>query len=318
MAYLVDNSATRLELFRVKESTLKVYKKAVSKFVIWCEGSSSALDALCFDDLLYAYLVTLFGNGASKSSAMYTFYGLLLFDPSLKSQLHLSHAALLGWNALKQSVSWPPLPFPIMVAMSCSLCKGGSWLAGVGLVVAFHSLLRVSELCSLEVDDVIFSDHPVIRGKNAMALQLSFTKTGRHQFVLVSDPDAMVLLAAAVVDARNTGRATVFPFSPDRFRAYMRAATTALGLQSFGYVPHSLRHGGATYAYLCGVPIEDILVRGRWRSNNSVRTYLQGGRALLSLQALPQRVVSMGERLAKSLSGFFSKHVPTVKSVLAF
>jgi len=35
-----------------------------------------------------------------------------------------------------------------------------------------------------------------------------------------------------------------------------------LGL-SAAYVPHSLRHGGATRLHMAGVPLDDILMRGR-------------------------------------------------------
>src|SRR5690349_2648427 len=44
---------------------------------------------------------------------------------------------------------------------------------------------------------------------------------------------------------------------------FFKSTCAALGL-SERYVPHSLRHGGATRLHLQGVSIEDILLRGRW------------------------------------------------------
>ena len=50
------------------------------------------------------------------------------------------------------------------------------------------------------------------------------------------------------------------------------------------YVPHSLRHGGATcdYLYAGGESLEDILFRGRWASMKSTRQYIQQGPALMA------------------------------------
>lgn len=317
MSYLVAEDAVRLELFRVKPTTRRLYELAVRKFVSWCDVGGLVDAALSFDDLLYAYLIHLYSIRASKSSAVYVVYGVLLLNPSLKSSLSLSQSALAGWNSLRESVSWPPLPHPVMIAMACSLCKGGSWLAGVGMLLSFDCFLRVSELCNLEVGDVIFSGHPALNGGKGVALQLSQTKTGKNQFVIVRDTDVACLLEAAVADAIVSNRSHVFPFSPESFRLYMKAASSAVGVGSCGYVPHSLRHGGATQAFLMGETVEQIALRGRWKSNNSIRTYIQAGRALMALQKLPPRVLKFGDSLSKCLLQFFSKHSKAVALLMA-
>ena len=66
-----------------------------------------------------------------------------------------------------------------------------------------------------------------------------------------------------------------------------KAAAASLGLQAEHFTLHSLRHGGATHDYVRAVPIEDILLRGRWRSNNTARIYIQSGRALLVAHQTP-------------------------------
>lgn len=45
--------------------------------------------------------------------------------------------------------------------------------------------------------------------------------------------------------------------------------------------PYSMRRGGATYLLQAGVPVETILVRGRWRSIAVARLYLEDGLAQL-------------------------------------
>ena len=53
---------------------------------------------------------------------------------------------------------------------------------------------------------------------------------------------------------------------------------------SVPFVPHSLRHGGATADYITQGSrfLEDILFRGRWASVKSTRHYIQQGPALLA------------------------------------
>jgi hypothetical protein len=50
--------------------------------------------------------------------------------------------------------------------------------------------------------------------------------------------------------------------------------------QTRSFVPHSLRHGGAVHDYLNNQPLEEILLRGRWKSSDSARTYIKDGLAL--------------------------------------
>ena len=54
--------------------------------------------------------------------------------------------------------------------------------------------------------------------------------------------------------------------------------------ESGPFVPHSLRHGGATADYITQGSkfLEDILFPGRWASVKSTRHYVQQGPALLA------------------------------------
>ena len=77
----------------------------------------------------------------------------------------------------------------------------------------------------------------------------------------------------------------LFP-STSQFRRCFKQACSYLGL-SPAYVPHSLRHGGATHDHLRGLTVEDILRLGRWASTKSARHYIQSGRALLLTMEIP-------------------------------
>jgi len=85
----------------------------------------------------------------------------------------------------------------------------------------------------------------------------------------------------------------VFPYTTDDFRRLFHACTRRLGL-SPEYVPHSLRHGGATRMFLQRAPMQDIMERGRWESAKSCRTYLQTMKALLLSMEVPPAVYDAG------------------------
>ena len=56
-------------------------------------------------------------------------------------------------------------------------------------------------------------------------------------------------------------------------RIMMRRAAHLAGLSEFGYTPHGLRTGGASFSYLAGVPLDHIKFHGTWTSN-AVEGYL--------------------------------------------
>jgi hypothetical protein len=127
-------------------------------------------------------------------------------------------------------------------------------------------------------------------------------KEGKDKSVRVLDPDIVALLLAR--RAATKPRQRLFPLSSAAFSYCFRTTCQRLQL-SAAYVPHSCRHGGATRLYLQGWSIESILERGRWVSNKSMRTYIQGLRCVfLSLQA-PKHVTALGRRFALDVLASF-------------
>ena len=65
------------------------------------------------------------------------------------------------------------------------------------------------------------------------------------------------------------------------------------------FVWHTLRHGGASRAYLRGGVdvLPDLLVRGRWAVESSGRHYIQSGRQLLLSLALPAEIAMLARAL---------------------
>jgi integrase len=77
------------------------------------------------------------------------------------------------------------------------------------------------------------------------------------------------------------GRDLIFNFSAAQYRFRFRMVVEMMGWGTVGFVPHSLRHGHASDDFINGVPIESIMTRGRWKSIDSTRHYIQSGRVHL-------------------------------------
>ena len=163
-----------------------------------------------------------------------------------------------------------------------------------------------------------------------VALRLGATKTGPNQFVEVLDPAVQVLVCSWLAfrirrekkklrrrlrrrpSLRNGNRlsdvssASLFEFSSTAsFRSVFKRTCSLLGLPD-NYVPHSLRHGGATRDHLDGKALEDILQRGRWASTKSARHYIQAGRAILMTTRVPDHLARAGRLLAADLLSSFT------------
>lgn len=188
------------------------------------------------------------------------------------------------------------------------LVFSGHWRAGVGVLLAFDCFLRVGELTGLRCEDVADSKDPRISSSfKGMALRLRSTKTGPNQWVEVSDNRVQSLLRTLLSSRRPSD--SLLGLKADRFRRLFKDACAALKL-SPRYVPHSLRHGGATACHLQGMTIEQILLRGRWASSKTAKRYIQSGRAMLLSMETPPALTPILPILLTNFHTLFSLSQP--------
>lgn len=306
MAQVVYSRRYLLEA-RYASTTHTRYSKAVTDFVKWCvqrqqqQQQPIAIDnAEQLDNLLADYVHYLHFNKLSKQTAINTAYGLRMYLPQLRHGLPITQACLTSWCKIHPPQSHPPLAWELTVLVACAMCRLGRPRLGVATLLAFHCLLRVGELLSLRKNDI--ADTGDLRfgsDYKGMCLRLRVTKTGKNQFVTITDPSVQHLLRL-VINATLADDGLLFPVGAPTYRALFKRCCALFDL-SDSYVPHSLRHGGATRLHLQGMPIEDIMLRGRWISNKSARTYIQAGRAMLLAITVPSKLMEVGGQLAKEL-----------------
>ncbi len=253
--------------------------------------------------MLVDYFHHLFEQGRGRSVATDTLSGLSVFLPAAKPYLHHARLSLRGWTSLVPPVPYPPLSWDLTVLISFRLTLCGFPRMAFAVLLSFDCFLRVGELTSLRREDVTLGQDLRLGSEWPQAvLRLARTKTGPNQSVVILREGVHSLLR--FFHHRTPPRHFLFPFTPARFRTEFHRACTSLGL-SASYVPHSLRHGGATQLFMAGWQLEDIMLRGRWAVSKSARRYIQAGRALLLQQSIPAHLSSVGPLLVFHYLLFF-------------
>jgi integrase len=293
----------------LSSTTVTRYKKAVQQFINYCHiiGTPPISTISSLDQVLAEYMNDLYYDlDGTMSQASCALYGIQFLLPSTHRLLPISTRTFEGWVRLQPALSYPPLTYELTVAIALTMAKNRFVPHAIATLLAFDGYLRINEFCRLRVSDISFpGDNRVGSALNSMALRLSHTKTGRNQFVTIRSPAVVSLLqdwvAFRVGSSRTragSSRILVFGFAAETYRSVFKLVCDGLGLARTGYVPHSLRHGGATRDFLLGATIEQVLFRGRWASTKSARTYLQSGRALLLGTQVPPQLFALASALS--------------------
>jgi integrase len=260
------------------------------------------------DDALCEYFHHLYITRAGKcrSYAEAALSGLSMFVPALRGKLSKSALAIRGWKRLVPSVQYPPMTYDVCVCLAVHMAVHKSWSLGVATLLAFECYLRIGELTNLTTEDVAVSgDRRMGSAYRGVSLRLKRTKTGKNQWVEVRSPAVRGLIVQLLIERKLCRRSKLFACTSDAYRRYFKASCAALGL-SEDYVPHSLRHGGATHDHLMRRPLEEILRHGRWASMKSARHYVQAGRALLLASAVPTSIAEIAAVLVPNVVAIFN------------
>jgi hypothetical protein len=258
-----------------------------------------------FDERLAAYVTVLCAHrgGRGRQQAVAAMYGCIMLQPSLRDHLPSASAALNGWRRLRPSRQHPPMTWELTCAVSDWLAAAGEPGAAVATLLAFDCLLRVGELCALTARDVIDTGADIdMRLGPGVLLWIKHAKTEDDQSALVMSVPVRAMLVKRASAARSRGE-PLFGLSAPQFRVAFKRACAGLGL-SDRFVPHSLRHGGATWLYVSGTPVETIKVRGRWGRLSTAQHYCQSGQAVAGAHGAPAATRERGRLVAAAFAAY--------------
>jgi integrase len=301
-------------------SSLRAYNSNLIRFLTHARLSPHQFltaPAHQLDRLLAVFIQHSHDRRRPFAYAAHALHAAIFHRPDLKQQLHSARQCLRGWERTKLSRSHPPLTWELTALLACTLLRSGHHGPAVGMLVAFDCYLRVSELTRLRRCDIVMPNDPRFGAADTnMAIVLKHTKTGANQSVPLFDVDVAAVLCHwmqhTAVRCSRLPDARVFDFTPARLRQLMYQACVLHGLHQTPYVPHSLRHGGATCDFLRTNSISYVQFRGRWKSMESARRYIQTSRALLAAQQVPSRLNDLGGAMAESLVSIFAHALSSV------
>lgn len=317
-----DITTSTLRDAALAPTTLRAYNKQLDTFL---SSAGCSLKAMLLrppqqiDALLAHYIDSCFARQGSYEYACQALFGLIYRCPALRLHMGESRLRLRGWkkilSQLRQSRSHPPLTWELASLFSIIMAKWGRHAEAVATLLAFDCYLRVGELTRLTYADVLQPNDPRVGSAyTGMALRLAVTKTGPNQSVTLSKPQVQTVLLHYLNAFPFLSEQRIFPFTPDAFRLLMKQVAETVGLGHIPYVPHSLRHGGATFDYLRGHTVEQIMFRGRWAAMESARRYIQTSRALLIMLRIPPELGHTAAVLAPHVDSLLPLLMDSVQS----
>ena len=268
----------------IRPSTQQLYETAAAKFISYY---ARVPDAYChvshIDQYLSYYLTYMYLSKTHHiGHANNTLFGLIHLMPDLKDKLPAARRCLKGWKKTKETKSHPPMSWDLCCLLAIQLCSAGWYAEGLAVLIMYDGYFRINELLRLKVRHMYVDHSSSLVGRVATYLcRLKETKTGRNKLVTLTRPELGSHLISFLRLRTKSPSDYLFDFTPQQFRHRFKLGCSMLNWSAVKFVPHSLRHGHASDDFIAGVPIETILVRGRWASINSTRNYIQAGRVHL-------------------------------------
>lgn len=294
----------------IATSTNTKYEKAFFQFQQYLQHRQLQLNKLSpiqLDNILVKYIHYLHSIQSSLSTATCTISAVHR-STGFGSLLHRSRLSIKGWSRIHARTRQhrPPLTKEVTTLIAIVLAKSNHYSAALATLVSFQCYLRINEMANIKINEVAFAgDSRLGSGMNVFAtIKLPFTKTGLNQSVSITDIGIATLLQNYICNLIGTGSNTsdlVFQMNATKYRKLFHQAIATLQLSHINYSPHSLRHGAATFDYMSGVPIQQIVMRGRWANDTSLKTYVQTGSVILLDTELSENLFKVATLLMKHI-----------------
>ena len=261
----------------------RLYAEAFQRLWVWagCPPPADVESAAAYDRFLALYIEEAWAEGLTRGEAGNALSASLTIYPQLRGRGRLSDSWFLlnAWARYEVPMRAPPMPVEVVLGLAWYFVRMGQLGGAALLVLGFDCFLRTGELLSLIISDVILDEG------DTGVVKLEHTKTGRRTAAFeastINDPLSGRLFRAFLrsLPACTSSRNYVFMPKVHVFYRLFRDGLRWLGLESYGFLPYSMRRGGATAFFRATRNMEAALDRGRWGSVRVARIYLNDGLA---------------------------------------
>ena len=315
----------------VRETTSKVYTKAVMDFRMWLKiqlhlksektvSDLSVLSAFELDHMLSLYFTDLRNMGMNNlQKANNCFHGIRHFYLQFRMTLPISHRFLKVWTKHKPNSQKSPIPWRVAVVLARMAAEADCAAEGLAMLLMHHTYIRVGNLLQLRRKDVnirYMDDIDVSKSRSHpyAVISLRRTKTGKDQCVFVERYDLARVLQRYILDWEDLKPDDrIFPWSYAYFKQFFTKLCESATLSRFNFTLHKFRHGGATESALSGKSFEYIKHRGLWKSDEAVRNYISTGLCCQIMDELPELILQLGNLLQRNVCLCFRTDIPLFK-----
>ena len=189
-----------------------------------------------------------------------------------------------GWKAGLDIKQAPPMSSVVTYAHVALLTAAARLQEAVAVLLCFTGVMRISEVLSLLMGDVLLPDQHQMGQYVVILLRFGKRNAPDATRIVVGLPLVVrwITLYKNTVCAGRKSDEKFCSISYSTFRKWFRRASEALGFEGTFFTSHSMRRGGATELVRAGVPVLDTMQYGRWASYSSFRVYVAKGDVLLT------------------------------------
>ena len=202
--------------------------------------------------------------------------------PTLKDKPGISRHCIAGCKSLTPARPAAPLTKQIVFAFAYDMLVSKQPQSTTAIILSFFGCLRISEALHLRWKDLALPDDVRLSayGSGIAGINIRDVKTSRQtgaiQFVKINDSTANDYLRVLHDDVSDHG-SRVTGASYQSYSLDLKDAAKTFGFNPANFSTHSARIWKATEDYVEGIP-EDA-INGLWKSLNSLRYYLNNGKA---------------------------------------
>lgn len=274
-----------LKSLTVQPATKRRYNDALDRFFKFLRKEQLSLPTKreSLDPLVADYLEVLWSSGEGRALASDTLAALQDADPKIKGHLPTSWRLLKVWCQNELPNRAPPMPEPILLAMVGYNILKEHHLFALSLLLGFYGLLRTGEILNLQKHQV-----EVGSARSPAILSLGLTKGGKRAGSAECVTIHVAEVTRRLTQWKSSGPPSLVP-SPSKWRTQFSATLAAIGAESFGFRPYSLRRGGATFFFTKHGSMDRLMIQGRWVAQKTARIYINSGLATLAELKLPKK-----------------------------
>ena len=297
----------------LSKHTITMYNNAYMKLIRYIQHYNISIthntdwDQVIQQYIHHIYIHNTQRNKSGKAEAQLAYSAFIHYHPQLSRRLVISLKSLRGFDKIKPSISHIAMQWELLLVMSMTATHHNRHDIGIALLLQFDCYLRISELCNININNIILpsstlhiqSEHNKqfthFRTGRILTIIIPTSKTGVNQQVSINNPHIEHILIQWINKRKQSNCTTLFSFTDTQYRNILKQLQSYTGTAHIPYTPHSIRHGGVTHdLYRYGLSaLSEIKYRGRWQQDDSMKIYTQGLASSIKQPPLPQHIINM-------------------------